>query len=456
MMRKKAAYAGLAIGAALLALVFLSRTIYTQGIPTVTAANMSIGKLQKSEKSRGVVDWAETAELYAPISGKVSEVLVKEGDEVTAGQEIARLTFDETAVKEQLSALDADLVRLEINKEATNRKLTRAQESLSALYAEAYETDAPTDRDVRTAESKLSAARTDAAEKEILYASGNLTRKEYETAVTAVTEAENTLTEAKTAYEKSLLDAADALAKKESDRASQVKSLLDEIESHKQDLRSKELDRAENDYKRAKYEHELASFAESRSLYAEVDGTVLTLNLERGRMVNEDELAGTFGVKGSYVLTCELPIENNFVTAGDECTIANANHSFRVQASRLTVEDGKKKVSIYLSQDSIQVGETFDVTFRKDSADSHTLVPNAAVYEDSDGAFVYVVRERKGILGDEYYVRKQSIQVGDSDGANSVVTRGASLFDPIVTLSDKPFDDNAAVKLRNEGDFIVD
>jgi len=374
---------------------------------------------------------------------------------VEAGQAIARLVFDEDGVAEQLANLDTELIRLEMSVEATENKIARVQESIAALLAEEYTANEATDKDVRTAENRLDAQKKTVAEKEILYNTGDLTRKDYDAALAELAALEEALAEAKAAYDKSLTQAATDLEKKDKDRAAQVQNWQIEIEGYRQELRGKELDRTANRLKREKLELELESFDNSRTLCAETDGTVISLNLQRGRTVNADELIATFGLNGTYLLECDIPVENNFVAVGDNCTISNTNHSYQAQVARLTVADGKKRVTLFLTQKDIQVGETFDLSFRKDSADSHSLVPNAALYEDSNGHYIYILRERKGILGQEYFVQKQDVQIGDSDGTNTIVLRGGSIFDPIVTLSDKPFDDNAAVKLRNEGDFIV-
>jgi len=454
-MRKKAASIGAVMAAALLVLIFLSRTIYTYNIPIVTAANATIGKLRKTETAKGVVEWSEINTLYAPIDGKVSEVLVKEGDTITAGQEIALLVFDEAAIREQMAQLDTDRIRIDMSIEAIYTKIARTGQSITGWEQEHYGEESVSERDMQTIADKITAKQTDIAEKEVLYAGGTLTKRELDTAKDDLDALQKELLEAQAAYADNKEKVAEGLEKKEKDRASQIENLQYELTAYEQELRGKSLDIAENAAKKAKLEAQLTAFDASRYIYADMDGTIITLDIQKGKTVGEDQAVGTYGVGGALLLECELGIENNFVAVGDTCTISNANHTYQVTVDKLSVKDGKKQVTIHPTAESIQVGETFEISFRKDSASSYTLVPNAAVNKDGDGYFVYVVQTRTGILGDEYYVQKQPVQIGDSDSTNTVLTRGAGFFDPIVTLSDKPFGDNATVILKNEGDFIV-
>ena len=84
------------------------------------------------------------------------------------------------------------------------------------------------------------------------------------------------------------------------------------------------------------------------------------------------------------------------------------------------------------------------------------LVPNGAVNMDSDGYFVYYIKKRRGILGDEYYADRITVYVGDSDNENTIITRGITFFEPMVLLADKPLSNGDTIKVKNEGDFFVD
>jgi hypothetical protein len=102
----------------------------------------------------------------------------------------------------------------------------------------------------------------------------------------------------------------------------------------------------------------------------------------------------------------------------------------------------------------ISEGETFEITFEKTSASSFTLVPTASVNQDSDGYFLCRIKRRKGVMGEEYYVERLNVFLGDADYQNTAVVRGITFFEPVVLTSDKPLSAGLPVVLKNPGDFF--
>lgn len=70
-------------------------------------ATATVGTQQQTVSASGTIAPAEQADLSFAVSGKVTEVLVKEGDQVTAGQALA--TVDDTLLAAQLTAAQAQL-----------------------------------------------------------------------------------------------------------------------------------------------------------------------------------------------------------------------------------------------------------------------------------------------------------------------------------------------------------
>jgi multidrug efflux pump subunit AcrA (membrane-fusion protein) len=70
-------------------------------------ASATVGTQRKTVSASGTIEPAEQADLNFSVSGEVTEVLVKEGDQVTAGQTLA--TIDDTLLQAQLTAAQAQL-----------------------------------------------------------------------------------------------------------------------------------------------------------------------------------------------------------------------------------------------------------------------------------------------------------------------------------------------------------
>ncbi|HEX6358494.1 efflux RND transporter periplasmic adaptor subunit [Actinophytocola sp.] len=70
-------------------------------------ATATVGTQRQTVSVSGTIEPADQADLNFAVNGKVTEVLVKEGDEVTAGQALA--TVDDTLLAAQLTAAQAQL-----------------------------------------------------------------------------------------------------------------------------------------------------------------------------------------------------------------------------------------------------------------------------------------------------------------------------------------------------------
>lgn len=70
-------------------------------------ATAVVGTQRQTVSASGTIEPAEQADLSFAVSGEVTEVLVKEGDQVTAGQALA--TVDDTLLQAQLTAAQAQL-----------------------------------------------------------------------------------------------------------------------------------------------------------------------------------------------------------------------------------------------------------------------------------------------------------------------------------------------------------
>ncbi|MDR2889222.1 MAG: hypothetical protein LBV33_05210, partial [Lachnospiraceae bacterium] len=77
--------------AVIMVLIFCSKTIYNYSLPRVTVVMPNVGRLNKELLAHGVIEYAETIDLCADNAGRIDQLLVHEGDIVTAGMAIAQL-----------------------------------------------------------------------------------------------------------------------------------------------------------------------------------------------------------------------------------------------------------------------------------------------------------------------------------------------------------------------------
>lgn len=191
------------------------------------------------------------------------------------------------------------------------------------------------------------------------------------------------------------------------------------------------------------------------TVYASEDSVISEISIHKGQQVNSGDLVAKCGITKDFEINCSIALDNNFVVQGDTCKLENSSHSFNGTVTEVKVEEEKKKVSIRIQSDAVKVGETFDIKFEKKSSKSKILVPNGALNKDRDGYFLYQVKQRKGILGKEFYVEKVKINIGDNDTENTIITKGVTFFEPIVLLCNKELKEGDTVILENEGDFFA-
>lgn len=351
---------GAALFASLLILIFVSKTIYNYNLPVVTATTPLNGKLNKVETAKGIVEWADTVEIYSETEGYIEEILVQAGDRVTKGQALARLSLTDEALSQ-------------------NREKSYELQQL--------------EMDIRNAEEDCSVLKK-------LYEEGAIAEKEYK-------EKERNLQALYAKKQKLLLDYEDTLE------------------------------------------------AEMLTVYATEDSIVSDIPVHKGQRISNGQLVATCGLSKEYEINCTVSLDNNFIVEGDDCRLENSSHSLDGIVTQIKPEENGKKVSVLIQSEDVDAGETFDVKFEKESSQSFTLVPNGALNRDGDGYFLFQIKQRKGMLGKEFYVEKQRVYIGDNDAENTVILDGVMFFEPVVLLCDKEIEEGDIVILENEGDFFV-
>jgi multidrug efflux pump subunit AcrA (membrane-fusion protein) len=454
-MNNKIKLVGAVVFMLLIAMGFFSNTIYMYNTPSVTAVLPVSGRLQKRETSTGIADWADIEELYTEVAGRVDELYAAEGDAVTEGQELARLSFETEDLQARLQALALDREKMLLAAETTTMRVNRLWSEISELQAEVYQPEEVSDRELAALQTKITEAEEGLYGLERLFEVGGVTQQELDAARQALDALRLDYDNLILTRDKNIENAQRGVEEREKARAKAISDKQYEINTLGQDAKARELDLRQNDNDRAAIEAQLSLYDNSALIYAPADGVIVSLELKRGQSVSKNQLAASIGVGSTFIIECEISSRNNFTVTGDECRLSNTDHRFTANITKITPTADAKEVTVRIESDEITAGETFDLEFTKESADSAVLVPSGAVNRDSTSYFVYRIGERKGVLGDEYFAEKLRVEIGDSDGTNTVITKGIMFFEPIVLTSDKPFNEGATLSVKNEGDFFV-
>ena len=404
----------------LVLLIFFSRTMYSFNLTRVTAVKPSNGRLSKLEITNGLASWAEIERVYAQVSGTAGEILVREGEQVEAGQPLFNLEFDRDEAERKLREINASRERYKLD---IQNILLREEKLSGANGTVAYELD-QTERDIQKARDTLDDAKA-------LFEIGEFSRRDLESAEAAL---EN------------------LYLKKEKAQA----DYQADLQSLQLELKSKEMDLSNLLLQEEPYLKALADYENYSVITAPASGQLLSLNVQKGVSINEKALLAEIGVGHDFIVECNISLENNFVLPGDSCELSNSTHTFNGTVQRLNPGERGKTVEVYLVSENVTAGETFDIVFEKISDTTYTLVPNSALNQDNDGYFLYQVKRRNGMLGKEYYLERLNVYIGDSDSKNTAIVKGVTFFDPVVLTSEKAVSAGEIISLTNVGDFFAD
>jgi len=411
----------------LLLLLFFSKTIYTYNMPQVTGTKPKRGGLSKLEISSGIASWAETETIYAVSGGAAGQVFVREGDKVEKGQVLFEMSFDITAAERRYAEIGNYIGKLEADISGLRSRLDIIRAVLSATGSDAGVEEQNAALPAFTGQAGIIALE--------------------------INKARLALNETQLSFEFGFASKNDLF-----NVENNLKALLFKYSAEADDLElnlaAKLMDMENLKLSREAVRDLLRDYRNNAVIKAPASGIILNLSVERGKFFPENALLVSIGVGREFSVECSVSLDNNFVSPGDTCELSNSSHVLNGTVRRIKPSIQGKTVTIYISSDEVSDGETFDITFEKNSAASFTLVPNSAINQDNDGYFLYLIKRRKGIMGEEYYLERLNIFLGDSDHQNTAVIRGITFFEPIVLTSNKALSAGLTVSLKNPEDFF--
>jgi len=446
MMKLNKKTAGAIIFAALVLLLFFSKTIYTYNMPEVTGTRPKRGGLSKLEISSGIAGWAETETMYAVRAGSVGRVHVREGDRVEKNQILFEMDFDLIAAERRLAETENNISKMEADIRGLYSRLDNINDALASVNFDfnASPVTGGTAMSSRTL-SNYTMVSIDTAENNLSGQAG-LIALELEKAAIIF---RNT----QFAFELGSQSRNDLL-----NAENNLKALFYKYEAEVNDLSHsialKQIDLENLKLARESIREILRDYRNNRVVRAPSDGVVISLPAERGKFFQENALLASIGVGREFIVECQVSLDNNFISPGDTCELSNASHTLRGTVQRVRPSAHGKIVTVAIASDEVTDGETFTVAFDKNTAASFTIVPNSAINQDSDGYFIYQIKRRKGIMGDEYYLERVNVYLGDSDHQNTIIVRGITFFEPIVLISNRALSAGNVVTLLNAEEFF--
>jgi HlyD family secretion protein len=420
--------------------------------PTVEIVPVERETLVDTVSATGSIEPEAEVEMKFETGGKVSEVLVKEGQYVTAGTVLARL--DTTDLELQVRSAEIDLAQAKANLEQLYEpqlaeKITAAQAAVESARLNLIELQDGVDPDeVTKAEAALK--QTEITLKEAQWAYDQVA---YRGDVGAMSQA-NDLQDATLAYESAVADYNIAVKEATPAEIASARSTLASAQSTLAELQQ-EPSAAEIASQQASVDKAQLTLEEAQAnldnavLTAPTDGIVLVVNIEPGERVLDDatDAAMTIANTSTYLLKMEVDeLDIGQVKLGQRANVsldAFAEQTFEgavtdISPSPVSSDSSEEsivtyEVTISLDTEGLSIGllsgMTANAIIETRQLDEVVVVPNRAIQTDQTGGEAVIYVEK---LDEQGNLMRVEIETGLRSGSVTEVVAGLEAGDQVV------------------------
>lgn len=201
---------------------------------------------------------------------------------------------------------------------------------------------------------------------------------------------------------------------------------------------------------------ELKSGSNGGTIVAPVTGTVQDFHIVAGESTTVDMQIATILPDGKG-FSLEVPVtreQAQRLNIGDVAELQNAWYYTEVSVVLKQIKVDAKdpansRILIFEVTGDVTNGQNLSISIGQKSANYDTIVPNAAIREDSNGKFILVVSQKSSPLGNRYYAERVDVEVLGSDDTQTAVTGDLTSWDYVVTTSTKPVEAGQLVRLAD-------
>ncbi len=207
------------------------------------------------------------------------------------------------------------------------------------------------------------------------------------------------------------------------------------------DLMQAELVSKEREDARAAQHQSILARLKSALVVSPCDGVVLEVTAREGGFADPLQPALTIPAtdRGSGSAGRARPAAAALDSTGETVFISGRSGDPRSSDARIAQIADNGQVTVSLPRGSpFRAGDAVECSVQKLTQSYPLLVPNAAVGLDSQGSFIWVLQQRGGPLGDEYYVVQAHVTVVDSDDSMTAISSGLQPDEKVVGRSSKP------------------
>lgn len=461
--RKKKIATGLAIFMAFMWICTLvSKSVYISKLPMVSTTSAESKYIEHVVEAEGIVEAGAKIPVLVLSGLRVEALSVRAGDKVEEGDLL--LTVDLEDLKEIMDQqeLACKKTQLQIDALAHNQELLQNQKALEEARArEDYDALARY-QDTLVGRAAESVAQAEEALEELQAENreheGDWEREDGETKTEAEMEAEQKAREEEEERLKQELQAAVyAEADAKWNRDNTIKDAGRKVEDTQQEENADAamaLYRTELGAARKKLDEYRAILEQEGKIVSPGDGTVTDVYVEAGGRVpdtaafllSDDKIPCQFRVS----LTRE---QKTYVNLNDDVKL-ELDGSRKIDARVDYLQENENMPGSYtallkLPEETGMPGLSGTMTSSKVGEKQPFCISLMALHEENGRYFVYVVNEREGILGTEYYVEEINVSVIDKNDSLAAVEGAITDESRIVESSTKEIKKGDVVRLAD-------
>ena len=393
----------------------ISKSVYAYRLPMVTTCQPETKYIEHKVEAEGiVVAGGEKTVTYLP-GVRIDSIYAKEGERVEEGDVLMQI--DLADLKELMDEKQDEIAQLslQINAILNNQEIARQKKELELARArEDYDTTARIE-DTQVGRALESYVR---AQEDLEEAGGDEALQD--------------------ALQSAAYGEADAKARrdeavKQAERAVEDLLLPEEVTA---ELERAQLERSALLEKMQEYQRVLES---QGAVTAPYGGVVTEVFVRPGERVPDTAVL----LLSDETLPCQLKVtldeeQKKYIGLGDEISVEleGKGKVLEEKVSYLAESrsiPGKYEVLVELPENMGIPGMAGSIA-RSDTGEKHRIcLP--ALHTDNDRNYVYVLKEREGILGQEYYVDEVNVQVIDKNENWAAVEEGMLDLESVLILS---------------------
>jgi len=456
----------------LVVLTFFSRTLLDLQVARVSLAFISRETIRPEARAGGIVRLADYEVIFAPHTGRITQIL-QLGDETDFTNTLLfTISSDVQALETVLENYEHSLRVNSLNIEQTQTNLGNARTRLANLQALPIEQPTAPTLNLWEFELQLEANTTarqqveeDIITLEILYAEGVIPRQdvinreaEITRLATARDEIYTRMQLAVDAYNIARDNYDNSIAAGQRNRQEQLQVQQNAIAAYEFSITSITLERERLLSRIETVQEQIES---GGVVYVHLEEhtnrivTELSPGIAIGSMVIEGAPIMTTAIRNNnFLIAATFPQMQDFISVGQTVEITVATDTFEGQTTRIVPEGVWNRVYISVSARQLIGGEHANVTVLGASTTQPNVIPLSALRYDSMGYHILFVNSHPRRFGEDYYVYRANVDVGQRDARNvAISTRFELPTSPIIVNSDMPISPGQRVRPVATGSF---